>query len=234
MIIFLAPGLVRPRGIASRRPGCRTPTWWSWGDRHSPSPLAASRSSWWSSSAAAQRAPSSTRCCCAPTRAPPSRPRHPPRRLTSPRAPDDDVTQTGVQSGVWFYFFPLTAAWRSSAWAQSSNIQRNDSTWRRWRAPCCISRFSERRKMVDGVPKRTWAVLWFFFFSFLSQLRTFSVTWWSFWRCTANIYFLETIPHTPPSSARSALEHVCLSSPPFFNSLNLVDNSNNSYECTTI
>lgn len=161
MIIFLAPGLVRPRGIASRRPGCRTPTWWSWGDRLSPSPLAASRSSWWSSSAAAQRAPSSTRCCCAPTRAPPSRPRHPPRRLTSPRAPDDDVTPTGVQSGVWFYFFPLTAAWRSSAWAQSSNIQRNDSTWTRCRAPCCISKFSERRTMVDGVPKRMWAVVWF-------------------------------------------------------------------------
>lgn len=153
MIIFLALGLVQQRGIASRRRGCRTLTWWSWGDRHSPSPLAASRSSWWSSSAAAQRAPSSTRCCCVPTRAPASRPRLLPRRLKSPRAPDDDVTPTGVQRGVWYYFFTLTAAWRSSAWAPSSNIQRNDSAWTRSRA-CDQSRGSGREEKWWTVCRR--------------------------------------------------------------------------------
>lgn len=53
---------------ASRMLGCRTPTWWSWGDRLSPSPRAGSKSSWWNNNPAAQRAPPSTRCCCAPTR----------------------------------------------------------------------------------------------------------------------------------------------------------------------
>lgn len=65
-------GPVRPHETASRTPGCRIPTWWSWGDRLSPSPPADSKSSWWNNSAVAQRAPQSTKCCCAPTRAHPS------------------------------------------------------------------------------------------------------------------------------------------------------------------
>lgn len=74
MSVFSGP--VRLRETASHRPGCRTPTLWSWGGRLSPSPPADSRSSWWNNNAVAPRAPPSTRCCCAPTRAHPS-----PRRL---------------------------------------------------------------------------------------------------------------------------------------------------------
>lgn len=73
LICFLGPA--RLQKIASHMPGCRTPTWWSSGDRLSPSPPADLKSSWWNNKAVAQRKPPSTKCCCGPTRAPLS-PRH--------------------------------------------------------------------------------------------------------------------------------------------------------------
>lgn len=84
--VFVFSGLVRRPETASRRPGCRTPTWWSWGGRLSPSPPADSKSSWWTNNTVAQKAPPSTRWCCAPTRARPSPRRPGPRRMFPARS----------------------------------------------------------------------------------------------------------------------------------------------------
>lgn len=120
-------GPVRPHETASHRPGCRTPTWWSWGDRLSPSPPADSKSSSWSSNAVAQRAPPSTRCCCAPTRAHPSPRRLGPRR-TFPARSEGESAAPRVSLQGWICprwseittFGFLSPLWTSAAWKMSA------------------------------------------------------------------------------------------------------------------
>lgn len=223
--VFVFSGLVRRPETASRRPGCRTPTWWSWGGRLSPSPPADSKSSWWTNNTVAQKAPPSTRWCCAPTRARPSPRRPGPRRMfparsdtTANNAAPRMQSRIGAQRSRNNSFLQqlLCDGCQPAERGAGLDIQRKkkDGSPRvileKPQRDSEIETGRERRPTVAELHFRTshkLLIRWedtgcsFVFFSFFWLIaQFFSVTLWK--NCTLNIWFLaqtldSTLHHQP-------------------------------------
>lgn len=126
-------------------PGCRTPTWWSSGDRLSPSPPPDLKSSWWNNKAVAQRKPPSTKCCCGPTRAPLS-PRHLGRLRMFPAQSEVTVRKPHWNKKIGARCILIRPPWTTAVTEADSLdsttegfLRQRQSQWRRSRPLWCES-----------------------------------------------------------------------------------------------